>query len=160
MGSSSKRARRRQKAQESLERRTSHSKQVKDNKMDSDTEEGEDQEILFHPKTQESVHVMTPPSPNRVLEVPDCAIVDVTSMVKNCGVPRYSANTTGLPTTAQGQLGERQGYGGPHCHGERIWIIPSSHTTIWSADSKNANGCPGRGWKFACRGYWHYLGRQ
>ena len=64
MRSSSKRARRRQKAQESLERGTSHSKQVKDNKMDSDTEEGEDQKILFHPKTQESV--MTPPSPNRL----------------------------------------------------------------------------------------------
>ena len=80
MGSSSKRARRRQKAQESLERGASHSKQVKDNKVDSDTEEGEDHEILFHQKTQESV--MTPPTPNRVLEVPDCAIVGVTSMVK------------------------------------------------------------------------------
>ena len=62
MGSSSKRARRRQKAQESLEREASHSKQVKGHKLDSDTEEEGDHEVLFPPKTRESV--VTPPSPN------------------------------------------------------------------------------------------------
>ena len=70
MGSSSKRARRRQKAQESLKR---HSKQVKGQNLDSDIEEEEDHEVLFPPKTRESV--VTPPSPNRVLEVPDCGII-------------------------------------------------------------------------------------
>ena len=56
MGSSSKRAWRRQKAQESLEREASHSKQVKR----PQPEEG-DHEILFPPKKQETVG--TPPSP-------------------------------------------------------------------------------------------------
>ena len=53
MGSSSKRARRRQKAQESLEREASHSKQVKGQKLGSDIEEEGDHEVLFPPKTRE-----------------------------------------------------------------------------------------------------------
>ena len=80
MGSSSGRARRRRKAQESLEREASHSKQVKRPQPDSDTEEEEDHEILFPPKKRETV--VTPPSPKRVLEVPDCGVTSVTSMVK------------------------------------------------------------------------------
>ena len=80
MGSSSKRARRRQKAQESLEREASHSKQVNKPQPDSDTEEEEDHEILFPPKKRETV--LTPPSPRRVLEVSDCGVTSVTSMVK------------------------------------------------------------------------------
>ena len=52
MGSSSKRARRRQKAQESLERGASHSKQVKGQNLDSDVEEEGDHEVLFPPKTR------------------------------------------------------------------------------------------------------------
>ena len=79
MGGSSKRARRRQKAQESLEREASHSNPVKRTKPDSDPEEEEedDHEILFPPRNRETV-VMTS-SPGRVLEVPDC---DVAIMVK------------------------------------------------------------------------------
>ena len=101
MGSSSKRAQRRQKAQESLEREASHSKQVKEKKVDSDTEEEEDHEVLFHPKTQESVR--TPPSPNRVLEVPDCGIVGVTSMVKtlNDAIAAVSRDTAQIQQAYQ-----------------------------------------------------------
>ena len=77
MGSSSKRARRRQKAQESLEREASHSKQVKRPQPDSDPEEEEDHAILFPPRKRETV--VMPSSPGRVLEVPDCG---VTIMVK------------------------------------------------------------------------------
>ena len=102
MGSSSKRARRRQKAQESLEREASHSKQVKEKKKkDSDTEEEEDHEVLFHPKTQESVR--TPPSPNRVLEVLDCGIVGVTSMVKtlNDAIAAVSRDTAHIQQAYQ-----------------------------------------------------------
>ena len=80
MGGPSKRVRRRQKAQESLEREASHSKQVKRPQPDSDTEEEEDHEILFPPKKRDTV--VTPPSPRRVLEVPDCGVTSVTSMVK------------------------------------------------------------------------------
>ena len=53
MGSISKRARRRQKAQESLEREDSHSKQVKRPQPDSDPEEEEDHEILCPKKTED-----------------------------------------------------------------------------------------------------------
>ena len=80
MGSSSGRAQRRRKAQESLEREASYSKQVKRLQPDSDTEEEEDHEILFPPKKRETV--VTPPSPRRVLEVQDCVVSSVTSMVK------------------------------------------------------------------------------
>ena len=77
MGSSSKRARRRQKAQESLERETSHSNPVKRPTPDSDPEEEDYHEILFPPRKQETV--VMPSSPGRVLEVPDC---DVAIMVR------------------------------------------------------------------------------
>ena len=103
MGSSSKRARRRQKAQESLEREASHSKQVKEQKLDSEMEEEEDNEVLFNTKTRGSVR--TPPSPNRVLEVPDCGIVSVTSIFKTLNdaiAAVYSRNAASLPTAAQG----------------------------------------------------------
>ena len=79
MGGSSKRARRKQKAQESLEREASHSNPVKRTKPDSDPEEEEedDHEILFPPRNRETV--VMPSSPGRVLDVPDC---DVVIMVK------------------------------------------------------------------------------
>ena len=77
MGSSSNRARRRQKAQESLERVASHSNPGKKLQPDSDPEEEEDHEILFPPRKRETVVI--PSSPRRVLEVPDCG---VTIMVK------------------------------------------------------------------------------
>ena len=76
MGSSSKRSKIRQKAQESLEIEASHSNPVKRPKPDSDPEEEEDHGILFPPRKQETV--VMPSSPGRVLEVPDC---DVTIMV-------------------------------------------------------------------------------
>ena len=79
MGSSSKRARRRQKAHESLEREASHSdpqrSPVKRPKPESDQEEEEDHEVLFPPRKQ----VTVPSSPRTVLEVPDC---DVAIMVR------------------------------------------------------------------------------
>ena len=101
MGSSSKRARRRQKAQESLEREASHSKQVKGQKLDSDIEEEGDHEVLFPPKTRESV--VTPPSPNRVLEVPDCGIISVTNMVKtlNDAIAAVSQDTAQIQRAYQ-----------------------------------------------------------
>ena len=78
MGSSSKRARRRKKAQESLERDASHSNSVKRPKPDSDPEEEDVHEILFPPRKKQDTVVM-PSSPGRVLEVPDC---DVAIMVR------------------------------------------------------------------------------
>ena len=101
MGSSSKRARRRQKAQESLEREASHSKQVKRPQPDSDTEEEGDHEVLFPPKKREIV--VTPPSPRRVLEVPDCGITSVTSMVKklNDAIAAVSQDTAQIQRTYQ-----------------------------------------------------------
>ena len=81
MGSSSGRARSRRKAQELLEREASHFQQVKRQNVDSEIEEEEgDHEVLFPPKTRESV--ATPPSPKRVIEVPGCGVGSVTSMVK------------------------------------------------------------------------------
>ena len=61
------------------------------------------------PKTQESVR-----SPNRVLEV-DCAIVGVTSMVKTLN-DAIAAEIQHKYSNQQlrRDLGERQGYGGPH----------------------------------------------
>ena len=101
MGSSSKRARRRQKAQESLEREASHSNQVKGQKLDSHIEEEGDHEVLFPPKTRESV--VTPPSPNRVMEVPDCGIISVTSMVKtlNDAIAAVSQDTAQIQRAYQ-----------------------------------------------------------
>ena len=56
MGSSSGRSRRRRKAQELSEREASHFQQVKRQNVDSEIEEEEgDHEVLFPPKTRESV---------------------------------------------------------------------------------------------------------
>ena len=101
MGSSSKRARRRQKAQKSLEREASHSKQVKGQNLDSDIEEEGEHEVLFPPKTRESV--VTSPSPNRVLEVPDCGVISVTSMVKtlNDAIAAVSQDTAHIQRAYQ-----------------------------------------------------------
>ena len=135
MGSSSKRARRRQKAQESLEREASHSKQVKRQQPDSDTEEEGNHEVLFPLRKREIV--VTPPSPNRVLEVPDCGMTSVTSMVKtlNDAIAAVSQDTAQIQRTYQ-QLRRDNS---------------SSHTTIRLTDSEDANGCPGRRREFACR---------
>ena len=101
MGSSSKRARRRQKAQESLEREVSHSKQVKRPQPDSDPEEEEDHKILFPPKKRETV--VMPPSPRRVLEVPDCGVTSVTIMVKtlNDAIAAVSQDTAQIQRAYQ-----------------------------------------------------------
>ena len=48
--------------------------------MDSEIELEGDHEVLFPPRTQDNV--VTPQSPKRVLEVPDCAVGSVTSMVR------------------------------------------------------------------------------
>ena len=101
MGSSSKRARRRQKAQESLEREASHSKQVKKQQPDSDTKEEGDHEVLFPPRKREIV--VTPPSPSRVLEVPDCGMTSVTNMVKtlNDAIAAVSQDTAQIQRAYQ-----------------------------------------------------------
>ena len=74
MGSSGRRARRRQLAQESLEKEASHSGQQMDRAstsgLDSDREEEEDHEVLFPPRKQDIVII--PSSPGRVQVVPDC----------------------------------------------------------------------------------------
>ena len=95
MGNSSKRARRRQKAQESLEREASHSKQGKRPQPDSD------HEILFPPRKRETV--VMPPSPGRVLEVPDCGVTSVTIMVKtlNDAIAAVSQDTAQIQRAYQ-----------------------------------------------------------
>ena len=150
MGGSSKRARRRQKVQESLEREASHSNLVKRPKPDSDTEE--DHEIWFPPRKQETV--VMPSSPGRVLEVPDCdvangaiaalsqdtarihrayhqlctdniardkALADLTAMVREYGSSPATTRPYGSPTPT----------GGPR--------------------PGDASGCPGRRWELTCR---------
>ena len=101
MGSSSGRARRRWKAQESLEREASHSNQVNRPQPDSYTEEEEDHKILFPPKKRETV--VTPPSPKRLLEVPDCGVTSVTSMVKtlNDAIAAVSQDTAQIQRAYQ-----------------------------------------------------------
>ena len=101
MGSSSNRARRRQKAQESLEREASHSKQVKKQQPDSDTEEEGDHEVMFPPRKREIV--VTPPSPSKVLEVPDCGMTSVTNMVKtlNDAIAAVSQDTAQIQRAYQ-----------------------------------------------------------
>ena len=96
MGGSSKRARRRQKAQESLEREASHSNPAKRPKPDSDPEEEGDHEILFPPRKQETV--VMPSFPGRVLEVPDC---DVAIMVRtlNGAIAAVSQDTARIQQT-------------------------------------------------------------
>ena len=102
MGSSSGRARRRRKAQELLEREASHFQQVKRQNVDSEIEEEEgDHEVLFPPKTRESV--ATPPSPKRVPEVPGCGVGGVTSMVKtlNDAIAAVSQDTAQIQQAYQ-----------------------------------------------------------
>ena len=102
MGSSSGRARRRRKAQELSEREASHFQQVKRHNVDSEIEEEEgDHEVLFPPKTRESV--ATPPSPKRVLEVPDCGMGSVTSMVRtlNDAIAAVSQDTAQIQQAYQ-----------------------------------------------------------
>ena len=104
MGSSSRRARRRQLAQESLEKEASHSdpqrSPVKRSKPDSDQEEEEeeDHEVLFPPRKQDTVII--PSSPGRVLEVPDC---DVANMVKtlNGAIAAVSQDTARIQRAYQ-----------------------------------------------------------
>ena len=101
MGSSSGRARRRRKAQELLEREASHFQQVNRQNVDSDIEEEGDHEVLFPPKTRESV--ATPPSPKRVLEVQGCGVGSVTSMVKtlNDAIAAVSQDTAKIQQAYQ-----------------------------------------------------------
>ena len=72
MGTTGKRARRRQKAQEWLEKGDSHPEQKKNTEMDSEVDsEVESHEVMFpSEKTQ------------KVLEVPECTVGSVTHMVK------------------------------------------------------------------------------
>ena len=101
MGSSSKRARRRQRAHESLQRGASHSGQGKGNNVDTEIEVEGDHEVLFPPRTQDSV--VRPPSPNRVLEVPDCAVGSVTNMVRtlNDAIEAVSQDTAQIQRAYQ-----------------------------------------------------------
>ena len=101
MGGSSKRARRRQKAQESLERGASLSGQGKGNNLDSDVEIEGDHEVLFPPKTQANME--TSQSPKRVLEVPDCVVGSVTSMVRtlNDAIAAVSQDTAQIQQAYQ-----------------------------------------------------------
>ena len=102
MGSSSRRARRRQLAQESLEKEASHSdpqrSPVKRSKPDSDREEEEDHEVLFPPRKQDTVII--PSSPGRVLQVPDC---DVANMVRtlNGAIAAVSQDTARIQRAYQ-----------------------------------------------------------
>ena len=79
MGSSSKRARRTQRAQESLGRGASSPEQERDSNMDSEVNMEGDQEVLFPPKKRDDVII--PPTTQKVLEVPDCTVGSVTSWV-------------------------------------------------------------------------------
>ena len=101
MGSSSKRARRRQRAQESLERGASHPEQGKDNNVDSEVEMEGDHEVLFPPKRQDDVVI--PQSTQRVLEVPDCAVGSVTNMVRtlNDAIAAVSQDTAQIQQAYQ-----------------------------------------------------------
>ena len=101
MGSSSKRARRRQRAQESLERGASHPEQGQDNNVDSEVEMEGDHEVLFPPKRQ--VDVVIPQSTQRVLEVPDCAVGSVTNMVRtlNDAIAAVSQDTAHIQQAYQ-----------------------------------------------------------
>ena len=101
MGSSSKRARRRQRAQESLERGASHSGQEKGNNVDSEVGIEGDHEVLFPPRTQDNVG--TPQSPKRVLEVPYCAVGSVTNMVRtlNDAIAAVSQDTAQIQQAYQ-----------------------------------------------------------
>ena len=55
MGTLGKRARRRQRAQESLERGDSHPEQGKDSNVDSEVDMEGDHEVLFPPKKSDNI---------------------------------------------------------------------------------------------------------
>ena len=92
MGTLGKRARRRQRAQESLEKGDSHPDQGKDTNVDSDIDM--DHEVLFPQKKGET---------QRVLEVPDCTVGSVTSMVKtlNNAIAAVSQDTAQIQQAYQ-----------------------------------------------------------
>ena len=102
MGSSSRRARRRQLAQESLEKEASHSDSqrspVKRSKPDSDREEKEDHEVLFPPRKQDTIII--PSSPGRVLEVPDCGVAIMVRTL-NGAIAAVSQDTGHISNCAQ-----------------------------------------------------------
>ena len=60
-----------------------------------------DHEVLFPPKTQDNV--VTPQSPKRVLEVPDCAVGSVTNMVRtlNDAIAAVSQDTAQIQQAYQ-----------------------------------------------------------
>ena len=94
MRTSGKRARRRQRAQDSMETEIPLSdplkSPVKRAKPDSDQEEEEDREVLFIPRRQETVVI--PSSPERAKEVPGC---EITGMVRtlNSAIAAVSQDT-------------------------------------------------------------------
>ena len=100
MVSSSKRARKRRLAQQSLQRETSHSDHQMDpaglSEPDSDKEEVEDQEILFPHRVPDKV--TNPSPPERVQAVLDC---EVTNMVKtlNGAIAAVSQDTARIQST-------------------------------------------------------------
>ena len=100
MGTFGKRARRRQRAQESLERGDSHPEQGKDNNMDSEVDMEGDHEVLFPPKKRD---VVIPPTTQRVLEVPDCTVGSVTNMVRtlNDAIAAVSQDTAQIQQAYQ-----------------------------------------------------------
>ena len=69
--------------------------------LDSDVEEEGDHEDPFSPKTRENVG--TPQSPKRVLEVPDCVVGSVTSMVRtlNDAIAAVSQDTAQIQQAYQ-----------------------------------------------------------
>ena len=102
MVSSSKRARRRRLAQESLQKETSHSEHQMDpanlSGPDSDREEEEDHEVLFPPRKQDIVII--PSSPGKVQAVPDC---DMANMVRtlNGAIAAVSQDTARIQRAYQ-----------------------------------------------------------
>ena len=156
MGTLGKRARRRQRAQESLERGASHPEQGKDSNVDSEVDMEGDHEVLFHPKRRDDVVI--PPTTQRVLEVPDYAVGSVTNMVRtlNDAIAAVSQDTAQIQQAYQQLRRDNLAY----CHGKGVWRVTGSHTTIWSTNSKNQHRCSGRGRKFTCGGYRHHLGGQ
>ena len=102
MGSSGRRARRRQLAQESLEKEASHSGQQMDpastSGPDSDREEEEDHEVLFHPRKKDIVII--PSSPGRVQEVPDCEMANMVTTL-NGAIAAVSQETARIQRAYQ-----------------------------------------------------------
>ena len=100
MGSSSKRARRRRLAQESLEKEASHSEQQMDpaNTSGPDSDREEDHEVLFPPRKQDIVII--PSSPRKVQAVPDC---DMANMVRtlNGAIAAVSQDTARIQRAYQ-----------------------------------------------------------